>query len=276
MPYRSDLAALRIREEALVRELEELGDVAERKRRLERDLADLRVAMPGARAGGALRVLRSPPIALPCDVPWDKMQGDERVRFCGQCSKNVYNLSAMTRNEAAELIDREVAPCVRYFQRPDGTVLTTDCPVGVRRRRRRRISSSAAAALIAACAAGATVEGMSHPEPLVATMTVDQLLETRPHGTVRVDGTLVHGSIGHDHGAVRFVLESRGKLIDVRYLHAVVPDTFRDVPSLDLGVMVEGELMSDGTFYAERLLAKAPNQGYMMKSRDRASEEPAD
>jgi cytochrome c-type biogenesis protein CcmE len=145
----------------------------------------------------------------------------------------------------------------------------------VRKRRRRRISSGAAAGLIAACAAAAIVEGLSHPEPRVHVMTVDRLLEARPHGTVRVDGTLVHGSIEHEHGEFRFALESRGKILDVRYPRTVVPDTFRDIPSLDLGVMVEGVLMSDGTFYAELLLAKAPS-GSMMKDRPRASEKPAD
>ena len=32
------------------------------------------------------------------------MVGDERVRACGSCDKHVYNLSAMTRDEAQALI----------------------------------------------------------------------------------------------------------------------------------------------------------------------------
>lgn len=267
MPYRSDLAALRTREEALARELDELGDLAAKKKRIERDLADVRIAMRGARAGGALRVLRSPPIALPCDVPWDTMQGDERVRYCGRCSKNVYNLSAMTRNEAAELIDREAAPCVRYYQRPDGTVLTTDCPVGARKRRRRRISSGAAAGVLAACAVAATVEGMSTSEEPYRVMSVDQLAGAeRVSRPIRVEGTLVHGSIEQAHHEYRFELESRGVVLTVRHTQPVVPDTFRDLPGLDLHVMVEGELLADGTFLSHQLLAKAPS-GSMMKGK---------
>ena len=44
----------------------------------------------------------------------------------------------MTTAEAAALIrDREGALCVRLFRRTDGTVLTSDCPVGFRQRFRR-------------------------------------------------------------------------------------------------------------------------------------------
>ena len=45
-------------------------------------------------------------IAAPCPADWDQMIGSERMRFCGQCSLNVYNLSSMTRSEAESLIAR--------------------------------------------------------------------------------------------------------------------------------------------------------------------------
>jgi hypothetical protein len=71
-------------------------------------------------------------IASPCTADWDKMAGDERMRHCGQCQLNVYNLSDMTRDEAlAFLAQREGRTCVRMFKRPDGTVITRDCPVGL-------------------------------------------------------------------------------------------------------------------------------------------------
>jgi hypothetical protein len=73
------------------------------------------------------------------------MIGTERARFCGQCSLNVYNLSAMTRTEAEDLIARtEGQLCVRFFRRADGTVLTQNCPVGfaaVRARLKRRATA---------------------------------------------------------------------------------------------------------------------------------------
>jgi hypothetical protein len=82
---------------------------------------------------GTLEQIR---IAEPCNASWDRMQGDERVRFCGECRKNVYNLSAMSREEAEGLVhELEGHLCVRFYQRRDGTVLTDNCPVGVRKAR---------------------------------------------------------------------------------------------------------------------------------------------
>ena len=70
-------------------------------------------------------------IASPCSADWDEMFGNERKRFCGQCSLNVYNLSGMTRDEAENLLmASEGRVCVRYYERADGTLLTRDCPVG--------------------------------------------------------------------------------------------------------------------------------------------------
>lgn len=77
-------------------------------------------------------------VASPCAASWERMQGDERSRFCSLCGLNVYNLSAMTRPEAEALAARrEGRLCVRFFKRADGTVLTQDCPVGLRALRRR-------------------------------------------------------------------------------------------------------------------------------------------
>lgn len=77
-------------------------------------------------------------IASPCHVSWDGMQGDDRVRHCGSCQKNVYDLSNMTRDDAEALLQKtEGRVCVRFYKRSDGTVLTQDCPVGLARVRRR-------------------------------------------------------------------------------------------------------------------------------------------
>lgn len=57
------------------------------------------------------------------------MKGDERRRFCGQCRLHVYNVSVMTRADAAEFVAHaEGRVCVRYYRRVDGTILTRDCP----------------------------------------------------------------------------------------------------------------------------------------------------
>jgi|GEM_PF-1260435 len=90
-------------------------------------------------------------VASPCTARWDQMQGDERSRFCSECKLSVYNLSAMTKDEASAFVaGAEGRVCIRYYQRADGTMLTADCPVGVRAVRMRftrRVRSMTAAAL---------------------------------------------------------------------------------------------------------------------------------
>jgi hypothetical protein len=77
-------------------------------------------------------------IASPCSQDWEAMIGNERQRHCGDCRLNVYNLSGMTRLEAENfLINAEGRVCVRFFKRADGSILTTDCPVGWQAVKRR-------------------------------------------------------------------------------------------------------------------------------------------
>jgi hypothetical protein len=109
-------------------------------------------------------------IASPCPARWDEMIGDDRVRYCGQCTKNVYNLSAMAREEAEALLragyERDAqggeGVCVRLYRRADGTVLTADCPDGARRKKRRlAIFGAVGAGLMAAGAVGVEAYGAS-------------------------------------------------------------------------------------------------------------------
>lgn len=77
-------------------------------------------------------------IDTPCTVDWNSMDGDDRIRFCGQCSMNVYNLSALSDREAEKLLSgSEGRLCLRLYRRPDGTVITDNCPVGLRKIRNR-------------------------------------------------------------------------------------------------------------------------------------------
>jgi hypothetical protein len=140
MSYRSDLDALSARHDALA------GEVAAKTRELDAT----RRLLDEAKRRARLPVLPNIRVASPCAADWNQMIGDERVRHCGACDKNVYNLSAMTRDEAEALIvAREGRLCVRYFQRKDGTILLKDCTVGTRQRRKRRLIAAGAAALLA-------------------------------------------------------------------------------------------------------------------------------
>jgi hypothetical protein len=79
------------------------------------------------------------------------MEGNDRVRFCAECKKNVYNLSALTRRDAEALLRRTNGDlCTQLYRRADGTVLTADCPVALKvkvARVRRRLTWAMTGAL---------------------------------------------------------------------------------------------------------------------------------
>ncbi|MEM1023709.1 MAG: hypothetical protein AAGD10_08885 [Myxococcota bacterium] len=104
-----------------------------------------------------LPVLDRLQIATPCHAKWADMAGDDRRRFCGGCQKHVYNFAVMTAEESVDLIHRtEGRLCVRLFRRADGTILTADCPVGLRARLKwaRHRTWATAAAIVTSLAAG--------------------------------------------------------------------------------------------------------------------------
>jgi hypothetical protein len=90
-------------------------------------------------------------IASPCRAKWEEMTGDNKIRFCSQCQKNVFNISNMDATEAEGLIlQKEGRLCVRMYRRFDGTVLTQDCPVGLAKiRKKGRIMLHLTATLMA-------------------------------------------------------------------------------------------------------------------------------
>jgi hypothetical protein len=67
-------------------------------------------------------------VPTPCQMDWNVMDGNDRVRFCASCGKHVYNLAAMTSDEAISLIQAQGGEmCGRFHRRQDGTVVTSDC-----------------------------------------------------------------------------------------------------------------------------------------------------
>lgn len=126
-------------------------------------------------------------VASPCKADWAQMIGTERVRFCGQCNLNVYNLSSMTKMQAESLIaDTEGRLCVRFYRRADGSILTRDCPVGLRAiRRRLAYLAKAASAAILSFLAGLGVYKAVTPAPISPRMgvmveTVGEVLISAP------------------------------------------------------------------------------------------------
>jgi hypothetical protein len=163
MSYRNDVDALAARYDALSTELATKT----------RELDAARHLLDDAKARARLPVLPNIRVATPCSADWEKMTGDERVRACADCNKNVYNLSNMTRDEAeALIIEKEGKLCVRYFQRKDGTILLKDCVIGVAQKRKRRLIAAGATALLAG--GGVLAYKLTRPEPSTAVHHVMQ------------------------------------------------------------------------------------------------------
>lgn len=160
MPYRDDEQALQAKKEQLEQDrarveeqMRALAELANDAVRVNRELADVEKRL--SKRKKSLPLLGEIRIASPCNADWKVMTGDEQTRYCDKCSKNVYNLSAMTTAQAEALIrEKEGDLCVRYYQRADGTVMTADCPVGVRK---KRIKTFAFVAAFGAVAGGGLV-----------------------------------------------------------------------------------------------------------------------
>lgn len=88
------------------------------------------------------RLLNNVLIAKPCDIEWNRLPGNGAVRNCTHCERSVYNLSAMTKSEAEAFITEfGTSQCVSFYRKSDGTILTDDCPAGLRQIRNTARSS---------------------------------------------------------------------------------------------------------------------------------------
>lgn len=119
-------------------------------------------------------------IATPCDAAWADMSGDDRRRLCAQCDKHVYNVAKLSSAEVLALFEAQgPLPCLRLWRRADGTVLTADCPVGLRKVGSRR--TRFAAALVLALLASAPALLASAPALLSAQTPLGGAPAPMPH-----------------------------------------------------------------------------------------------
>jgi len=114
------------------------------------------------------KLLDSVSIAAPCPIKWSEMEGDATVRHCSLCKLNVYNISQMNRDEAETFLSKATGEiCLQLYRRRDGTLITKDCPTGIRLRDRLHLRlKSAAAALVALLNTVAAFAQNQPPNPL--------------------------------------------------------------------------------------------------------------
>lgn len=90
-------------------------------------------------------------ITSPCNANWDEMAGSEQIRFCTECNKYVYNLSAMTRRDAEDLVaTRRSQMCTRMIRDLNGGTITVDSlpPVRLLGRRPGPIASTVVSTIL--------------------------------------------------------------------------------------------------------------------------------
>ncbi|MCL2448617.1 MAG: cytochrome c maturation protein CcmE [Polyangiaceae bacterium] len=140
--------------------------------------------------------------------------------------------------------------------------------------RRHWTGPAAAVGLAMGAGAIATLVLTGMKDQALYSKPVDELLAQRAKfigRPVRAEGNLVHGSLTKRDQPCeyRFTIAKNATEMPVRFAQCVVPDTFRDVPDIDVGVTVEGELSSDGSFEATNVLAKCPSKYEMEQRKNR-------
>jgi len=112
----------------------------------------------------------------------------------------------------------------------------------------------------------------SFDQAAIYSKSVDELVAEKASlagRNLRVQGVLVKGSLAKRESPCeyRFRVKKNGAEIPVRYAQCVVPDTFRDVPEMDVEVTATGKLAQGGdTFEATEIMAKCPSK-YDMKQK---------
>jgi len=121
---------------------------------------------------------------------------------------------------------------------------------------------------------GGLVLGLSEEEPRWSRSVADFMGRPIHDRTVRLEGTLVPNTLCKvpDRCEHRFKLRDRyaepaeAALLPVRYESCVIPDTFREVPGLEVSVTIQGKMCSGcHTFDADMIMAKCPGKYEMYR-----------
>lgn len=141
-------------------------------------------------------------IPEPCDADWDSMVGNDQVRFCSHCSLNVTNLSSMTRSDARRLVRESGGRlCIRYYRRPDGSVLTA--PAERLQQIARRASKLAAGAFGAVLTLSASASAQTGTQASVAAQNAaERVVRADAHAAHEGEGASLTGTAFDADGAV--------------------------------------------------------------------------
>lgn len=170
-------------------------------------------------------------------------------------------------------LDKELEQAVAAVEQPDASARLKPAPATTPRRKGN------VGLLIGLLVMGGgilTLVFTSFKGSAVYSKGVDDLVREKAKFSdraVRVEGTLVKGTlVRRDQPCeYRFTIEKKGVALPVRYAQCIVPDTFRDMPGMDVSVTAEGKLTQSGAFEASNIMAKCPSK-YEMKERAKGGE----
>lgn len=133
------------------------------------------------------------------------------------------------------------------------------------------------AGLLVIVAGALVVVFSSGKDAAVYSVGVDQLMKDPARykdRSVRAKGMLVKGTLARrdEPCEYRFQLVEHDTILPVQHPSCVVPDTFKDMPGMDVEVQAEGRLSDDGkSFISNNIIAKCPSK-YEMKQKSMAGE----
>jgi cytochrome c-type biogenesis protein CcmE len=173
-------------------------------------------------------------------------------------------------------IDEELAKAVEASEASaEAAPVTLPEPEASRPRSKRSLGL-----LIGLLVAGGAILALvftNFQDAAIYSMGVDALLKEQQKyksRNVRVEGMLVKGTLMRREQPCeyRFKIQKEAAVLPVRYAACVVPDTFRDMPGMDVSVTAEGKLDDSGQFEASHIMAKCPSK-YEMQERAKQGEQ---
>lgn len=122
-------------------------------------------------------------IASPCDVEWDSMIGNDRVRFCEHCQLSVHNIDRASQKQIKRLVARSKGRlCVNYRQ-PVPQKLSTPILYKIGRRTSVIAASAFSATLsITSAVAGANVKQIGLPHDVTFAARVNEYVSATGSG----------------------------------------------------------------------------------------------
>jgi hypothetical protein len=176
-------------------------------------------------------------VETPCSERWEEMIGNDQVRFCSHCAKDVNNISALTRKEAMRLVVKHNGRlCVRYRTEP-----RTNRPIFLDTLTKitRRSPAMTAGVMATSFAVATAAYAQSEPQPIPQNQS--QIVLNKTDG----DTSAVSGYVTDPNGAaVPFAVVTlvNEKTFEYRAANASLEGfyEFKDVPPGDYTIKFEG------------------------------------